>query len=173
MNIKEAAEHLGISVKTLERRIAAGDVSVAYVSGGTGKQRTFDREELDRFKRADEEKAVATTYVARPRVATVAALMSNGNGDTALPQLAPLALIERLTLALESSHAPKVLLTLQEAAELTGLSVNRLRKGIHEGALDGRRIVRCFKVRPSDARAYAEDVFREAKKGYDQNQNNL
>ena len=50
MNIKEAAEHLGISVKTLERKVAGGDLAVAYVPGATGKQRTFDRAELDRFK---------------------------------------------------------------------------------------------------------------------------
>lgn len=166
MNVKEAAEYLQISVKTLERRIAAGDIAVAYVPGGTGKQRTFDRSELDRFKRAEEEKTVATTYVARPRVVTVArdaALISNGSGDAALSQLAPLALIERFTLALESNHAPKVLLTLQEAAELTGLSVNHLRKGIHAGELDGRLIGRGYKVRPADARAFAEGVWAEAK----------
>ena len=71
MNVKEAAEYLGISIKTLERKIAGGEIAVAYVPGATGKQRTFDRSELDRFKDAQAAEAAATTYVARPRVAPV------------------------------------------------------------------------------------------------------
>ena len=72
MNIKEAAEYLGISVKTLERKIAAGDIAVPYTSGATGKQRTFDQAELDRFKAHEAALVAATTYVSRPRVAPVA-----------------------------------------------------------------------------------------------------
>ncbi len=63
MNIKEAAEHLGISIKTLERKVAGGEIAVAYVPGATGKLRTFDRAELESFKAAKAEKTVATTLV--------------------------------------------------------------------------------------------------------------
>jgi len=172
---EEAAAILGKTPRAVERYAADNRLSVTYAKGKTRDVPMYDRAEVEALA----EELSHPRTAARPSVVSPVnhgqSLITtrDDNGDTALSQLAPLALIERFTLALESSHAPKVLLTLQEAAELTGLSVNHLRKGIHEGVLDGRRVGRGFKVRPSDARAYAEDVFREAKKGYDQNQNNL
>ena len=148
MNIKEAAEYLGISVKTLERKIAGGEIAVAYTSGATGKQRTFDAAELDRFKEAEAAKVAATTYVARPRVAPVAsdAPSSSQALQTAFQaqDLAPLG--ERLINALEGLWTPapangeaptisdlahKLMLTEKEAAAYSGLSladIERARK---------------------------------------------
>ncbi len=136
MNIKEAADYLGSSVKTLERKIAAGDVSVAYVPGATGKQRTFDRAELDRFKAAEAEKAVATSYViskSRNSDAPSSQALQRVGGEQGMSMLASV-----LADALRAAHAPgdgkhdtlsiadlslKLMLTEREAAAYAGLSL--------------------------------------------------
>jgi excisionase family DNA binding protein len=136
MNIKEAADYLGISIKTLERKIAAGDVSVAYVPGATGKQRTFDGAELDRFKAAEAEKAVATTYViskSRNSDAPSSQALQRAGGEQGMSMLASV-----LADALRAAHATgdgkhntlpiadlslKLMLTEKEAAAYAGLSL--------------------------------------------------
>ncbi len=136
MNIKEAADYLGISIKTLERKIAAGDVSVAYVPGATGKLRTFDRAELDRFKAAEAEKAVATTYViskSRNSDAPSSQALQRAGGEQGMSMLASV-----LADALRAAQAPgdgrqdapppvelkdKLMLTEREAAAYAGLSL--------------------------------------------------
>ncbi len=140
MNIKAAAEYLGSSVKTLERKIAAGDVSVAYVPGATGKQRTFNRAELDRFKEAEAAKVAATTYVTRPRVAPVASdgreppqALQRAGGEQGISMLASV-LADALRAAQASGDGrhdttppvelkDKLMLTEREAAAYSGLSL--------------------------------------------------
>jgi len=170
MNIKEAAEYLGISVKTLERKIAAGDVSVAYVPGATGKQRTFDRAELDRFKVAESEKAVATTYV----------ISKSRNFDAPSPSQALQrvgseqsiqALGQAIADALRATQTPgdgrqdvlsitdislKLMLTEKEAAAYSGLSladIERARK-----ALKSIKTGAGWRVKRSSVEAYVKKL---------------
>jgi excisionase family DNA binding protein len=170
MTIKEAAEYLGVSVKTLERRIALGDISVAYVPGTTGKQRTFDRTELDRFKQAEAEKMVATTYVARPRVAPVVSdapapamlqRLERGNNSGALLEL--VAAIEQARAQVPpaltvSDLAHKLTLSLVEAAQLSGLSRGHLREAITEKKLKARIIGRGWKIKRDDLDLYVKKL---------------
>ncbi len=163
MNIKEAAEYLGISVKTLERKIAAGDVSVAYVPGATGKQRTFDRAELDRFKVAESEKAVATTYV----------ISKSRNSDAPSPSQALQragseqsiqALGQAIADAMKATQdgrtdvpmRDKMTLSFKEAALLSGVPESHLREGYARGMLRGAKIGRGVRVTPDDVRKYVE-----------------
>ena len=173
MNIKEAAEYLGISVKTLERKIAAGEVSVAYVPGATGKQRTFDRAELDRFKVAESEKAVATTYV----------ISKSRNFDAPSPSQALQragseqniqALGQAIADALRGQSAPvnsippvplrdKLTLSFREAALLSGVPESHLREGYARGILRGAKIGRGVRVTPEDVRKYVEQRMKPKK----------
>ncbi len=166
MNIKEAAEYLGISVKSLERNVAAGEVSVAYVPGATGKQRTFDRAELDRFKAAESEKAVATTYV----------ISKSRNFDAPSPSQALQragseqsiqALGQAIADALRGQSTPtdgippvdlkdKFTLSFREAALLSGVPESHLREGYARGVLRGAKIGRGVRVTPDDVRKYVE-----------------
>jgi hypothetical protein len=136
MNIKAAADYLGISIKTLERKIAAGDVSVSYVPGATGKQRTFDGAELDKLKAAEAEKAVATTYViskSRNSDAPSSQALQRAGSEQGISMLASV-----LGEALRAAHATgdgrhdaappvelkdKLMLTEREAAAYAGLSL--------------------------------------------------
>ncbi len=168
MNVKEAAEYLGISIKTLERKIAGGEIAVAYVPGATGKQRTFDRSELDRFKDAQAAEAAATTYVARPRVAPVSsdatspsqALQRAGN-DQGMAMLDP-ALADALRAALASRitvPAPSLLLTIPQAAEWLGVSKYQLELAIGDGKLTAPKIGRGRRVRPEDLLRLKDELF--------------
>ena len=133
MNIKEAAEYLGISIKTLERKIAAGEVSVAYVPGATGKQRTFDGAELDKLKAAEAEKAVATTYViskSRNSDAPSSQALQRAGGEQGISMLASV-LADALRATQDGRHdtpppvelKDKLMLTEREAAAYAGLSL--------------------------------------------------
>ncbi len=172
MNIKEAAGYLGSSVKTLERKIAAGDVSVAYVPGATGKLRTFDRAELDRFKAAEAEKAVATTYViskSRNSDAPSSQALQRAGGEQGMSMLASV-----LADALRAAHAPadgappvplrdKMTLSFREAAHLSGVPESHLREGYARGILRGAKIGRGVRVTPDDVRKYVEQRMKGKK----------
>jgi excisionase family DNA binding protein len=64
--------------------------------------------------------------------------------------------------ALQGSQAPKMLLALTDAAEVSGLSASHLLDAIHDGRLDGRKIGRGFKIRPADLQEYAKQVWKDA-----------
>ncbi len=57
-----------------------------------------------------------------------------------------------------------MLLSWKDAAEVSGLSASPLLKAIHTETLDGRKIGRGFKVRPSDLHEYAKRVWKGAPK---------
>jgi len=163
MNIKQAAEHLNISVKTLERKIAAGDVSVAYVPGATGKQRTFDAAELDRFKASESEKAAATTYViSKSRnsdAPSLNALQRAGNEQGMAMFVSMLSDAMRATQGQGNTIADvplrdKMTLSFKEAAKLSGVPESNLRAAFADGSLRGAKIGRGVRVTPDDVRKY-------------------
>jgi predicted site-specific integrase-resolvase len=50
MNKEEAAETLGISVRSLQRKVSEGKLSVAYQRGDSGKmEAVFDAEDVARY----------------------------------------------------------------------------------------------------------------------------
>jgi excisionase family DNA binding protein len=69
-----------------------------------------------------------------------------GNGQTAAPSIADL------------SH--KLMLSLPEAARVSGLSANHLRVAIHEGKLKAKIVGRGWKVKPDELRAYVGKVLK-------------
>jgi excisionase family DNA binding protein len=169
MNIKEAAEHLGISVKTLERKVAAGDVAVAYVPGATGKQRTFDAAELDRFKAAEVEKTVATTYVISKSRNSDApspnALQRAGNaeGMQSLALMVADALRGNQTPENDHQDVPlrdKMTLSFKEAARLSGVPESHLRAAYADGKLRGAKIGRGVRVSPDALKSYVTKVLK-------------
>jgi excisionase family DNA binding protein len=173
MNIKEAAEYLGISVKTLERKIAGGEIAVAYVPGATGKQRTFDRAELDRFKAAEAERLVATTYVmSKSRnfdaPSTPHALQRAGGeqGMQAFALMVADALQGRQTPGTATGRAvfvelkDKLTLSFKEASRLSGVPESHLRIAYANGKLRGAKIGRGVRVSPDALKAYVAKILK-------------
>jgi excisionase family DNA binding protein len=158
MNKEQAAEFLGISVRTLQRHVQDGNLHSTQIkvekSGQLRFETVFDDEDVKQFKAKPPEKrprAVTGMTVTTPQA--VASVMS------ALPVTsgAPVASdgFQRLLTAIEAqSIGQKVLLTLKDCRALTGLSDDYLRDAIHKGKLKGKIIGRGYKVKRSDLDAF-------------------
>jgi excisionase family DNA binding protein len=171
MNKEQAASELGMTVRTLQRHMAAHRIGFAMRRTATGEEATFSDEEVARFRIERE----ALTETVTPAMLSVServtpdAITTKEQGNTAQNALqrAPSeqsmqAFALMVADALQGSQAPKMLLSLTDAAEVSGLSASHLLKAIHAGTLDGRKIGRGFKVRPSDLHEYAKQVWNEA-----------
>lgn len=161
MNKEQAAKFLGVSVRTLQRHTAAGRISAKYLPGKQGHQAVYDRAELERFKT---ELAEVTPYV-RPTVAPV----TNGTGSTALAPIQPnyaeklAAALEALKEALRPAAPPvplseKLMLTLAEAAQLSGLSRGFLLGSIKARKLKAQILGRGWKIKRSDLETFIQKL---------------
>jgi excisionase family DNA binding protein len=162
MNKEQAADALNITVRTLQRHMAAHRIGFAMRRTLTGEEATFSDEEVERFKA--ERDALTTTVTPALNVSESVrdepseALQRAGDGQGIAMVLSV------LREAQNAPHAPCMLLSVKEAAEFSGLSVSRIMKAIHGGKLDGRKIGRGFKLRPVDVREYVGQVFNAAEK---------
>lgn len=159
MNIKEAADFLGISVRAIERHVKAKKIAVTYIDN----KRDFTEAELTRFKSQKQQP------VHRPAIATT-------QSDTALSQaVAPEYLsegLEYLEVVASASYAiacyyqfkhlrSQMLLSLSEAATVSRLSVNYLRANLITGNLKGKKLGRGWKIRPHDLEDFINDIFKK------------
>jgi len=150
MTREEAAQALGISVRSLQRTVKRGALQVKYKRGVSGKmEAVFDPEEVSNYKEEMEREIVpgipATT------------------GDTALARVdaphignALLSLLERASKLDEQRYMPvvaienKPLLKLHEASLLTGLSRQILRDAIEAKKLKAKVIGRAWRIKRVD-----------------------
>ncbi|MEH2393898.1 MAG: helix-turn-helix domain-containing protein [Nostoc sp.] len=157
MNIQTAAQFLGVSVKSVERHVKSKKIAVTYVEG----RRDFDKDELIRFKG----QKLEPLY--RPAITAT-------QNDTALSQsVAPEYLGEGLEYieALAQSSAciaqhyklaairSKMVLTLTEAAALSGLSKGFLNKHLNASNLSGKKIGKGWKIRPTHLEEFIDALF--------------
>lgn len=167
MNKQEAAEFLNVSVRALERYVQQGRIGGHYEKGKTRPTLVFDAAELEKFKNELEQKLY------RPAVETT----NPDTNDTALARLSSKESVqpepgesERLSALIEtllehqspSSSTPayhKLLLTLAEAQELTGLSRPILRLAISKGTLKAQVIGKSWRIKYTDLERYVEKLF--------------
>jgi len=167
MNKEEAAEYLGITVRTLQRHMAANRISFR---GGrdTGKEATFTTGDLDRFKTDQDALTASVSPVVSPLSENVIPPVQQALQTAFQSQdIAPFG--ERLITALEGLQTPtagvspvpvadKLTLSLVEAAQLSGLSRNHLRQAIEEKKLKARIIGRGWRVKRDDLDAYVKKL---------------
>ena len=167
MNKEEAAEYLGITVRTLQRHMAANRISFR---GGrdTGKEATFTAGDLDGFKADQASLTASVSPVVSPLSENVSPAPQQAlQAAFQTPDIAPLG--ERLILALEGVLSPtavnspvpvadKLTLSLAEASQLSGLSRNHLRQAIEDKKLKARIIGRGWRVKRSDLDAYVKKL---------------
>ena len=168
MNKKEAADYLGISTRALERYTSLQRIGVRYEKGKTGDQATFDEDELRRFKdQLSNHRRVlpAIDSEASPSPDTQPRQLAR------LSDVAPLAIFERMTAALEGFQrqsdpsqlsivdlAAKLTLSLTEASQLSGLSRAYLRQAIEEKKLKARIIGKGWRVKRADLDSYVKKL---------------
>ncbi len=166
MNKKDAATYLGISTRTLENHAAAGDLSVRYVKGKTGDQADFDAGELRQLKAKIDERRAPRASVSKegdkspeqePR--SLARLSDVRPSDFVAAMAAALDRArERNHIAPQISVGEKIMLSLDDAAALSSLSVNHLREAIRAGKLKGKIIGRGYKIKRPDLDTYVKKL---------------
>src|SRR4051812_25047940 len=109
MNKEQAAKKIGVSVRTLQRHMAANRIAYTMKRTKTGDVAEFDKEEVERFRRELKEGLTAAvrhgTVEATGPVSPMPADSAGHNEQTALAltQPAQLALIERLASVLSGA----------------------------------------------------------------------
>jgi len=152
MNKTEVAAELECSTRQVEKYAAENRLGrVEYVRGKRGREARYTeaavaslRAELDRERQEVIGHAPAQALERQTGAEGMAILVS------------------AIKDALQGSQAPKMLLALTDAAEVSGLSASHLLNAIHDGRLDGRKIGRGFKIRPADLQEYAKQVWKDA-----------
>ena len=164
MNKKEAAEYLGVSTRAVERYTAAGKIPCSYVQGKFGKEANYRQSDLDHFS------SELSTPTYQPEI-----IQPPTSIDTILPpdntslsrvseaEISGIDYEERFLVALESlaNRIPvseKLLLSLKEAQNLTGLSRQRLKKAITEEKLKAQIIGRGWKIKRKDLDIYIDNL---------------
>ncbi len=153
MNKEDAAKALGISVRSLQRIVQSGKISVTYKRGESGKQEAiFNPEEIENYKQQRDVETVKSADAT--------------TSDTALARSDATQFLDILRNAITPEQqkqpsvkiADKPLLKLDEAAALTGLSRDTLRKAIDREELKARLIGRAFRIKRSDLDKFIENL---------------
>lgn len=172
MTKQEAADVLGCSVRQLERYTSENRIGVRYEKGRTRPTPVYEESEVRAFKEALEKpvyRGVVTSEDAPESASRQLATQSDGH----LSGLSQVAFLDALRVIAASQHgsqapekrapvlqeiAVKPLLKLDEAAALTGLSRDTLRKAIDAGDLEARQIGRAFRIKRAALDAYIEKL---------------
>jgi len=170
MNKKQSADYLGVSLRAIERYTAKGKLSVRYQRGAKGDEAVYDEKELKRLRAEIERKR----NVLRPAVSvdmpdtsdTESLALSDVSGHA----LAPFDALRQVIAAaiqetIKANHkgapvsvADKLLLTLPDAAGLTGLSRSHLLASIHAGKLKAKIVGRAWRIKRPDLDAYIKKL---------------
>lgn len=178
MDKKTAAAALGVSEKSISRYAASGKLPSRYVMGKNGKQLDFDEGDVAHLK---EEMALPLER-AIPRPIPDNEGQDTGDSGAMLatlpnPQAALIALLGHLQGVGQDGQpqtgqgqnavpiASKMLLNLEDARALTGLSRHVIVAAIKAGELPAVTIGRGYKLRPADVQAWLDSMFKTAKKG--------
>lgn len=144
MNKETAAEKLGISVRSLQRLVQSEKISVTYKRGNSGKQEAiFNADELEKYKTerdAESSKSASVT--------TDDTRLARNDTHQFLEMLRGAITPEQKPLSVQVADKP--LLKLDEAAALTGLSRDILRKAIQDKTLNGKMIGRAYRIKRTD-----------------------
>jgi excisionase family DNA binding protein len=162
MNKKEAAEHLGVSTRLVEKYASEGRLGeVTYIRGRTGKQAEYDRQAVEKLKavldtpdtaiaaRTPDARLFAAHLVEileRREQANIEALRGLLTDGSDKPRRASVRVSE------------KILLTINDCRLLTGLSDASMRAAIRSGKLKGQKIGRGYKIKRGDLDRYIESL---------------
>ena len=184
---KEAAEYLGVTTRTLERHIQSGKLSVRYQPSPNGEIALFDPEELENFKEGRDTVRIKPTIESEPLPLTPKP-SQNPQGQitrspdrselsqTQQPESIPLGLgtliaplgawFNNLTRAIDNHGAritttelrSKLLLTLDEAQTITGLSREILQEAIKNGELPSKIMGKSYRIKQKDLERYIDEL---------------
>ncbi|BAZ39435.1 hypothetical protein NIES4101_53880 [Calothrix sp. NIES-4101] len=150
MNKTEVAEYLGCSTKSVERYAKAGKLSVKYVQG----KGVFNREEVEALKQ-ELEMPVHRSLVVSPSPETRLSL-SVADEEMELFATCAIAFLENQK---NQALYRKMVITLVEAVEMSGLTRKTLTDAARNGELKAIREGRRWKFRPLDLVDFVDSLF--------------
>ena len=165
----QAAEFLGVTVRTLERYTQEGKIGGRYEKGKTRSVLVYDEEELRAFKAELESKTYKPAVDQTPTNpdSEAAPLSRSVEAKQLLPLLDGLnhltdvlkvireeQEIDRLTVPIHH----KLTLSLAEASALSGISRQRLRAAIKDGTLQAQIIGKGYRVKRTDLEDYVDSL---------------
>lgn len=155
---REATALLGVSERALERYTKQGKLSIRYVRGKRGKEARYSQSEIEQFI------SERDTPIYQPAIVQDDH-QSNYSDALVIPNKSP-ELVQSLTSLVEAiSKTPsillkdKLLLTIAEAQEITGLGKTTLKKAIAEKQLKAKRIGGSWRIRQDDLKDYINVMF--------------
>lgn len=159
---KEAAEYLNVSTRAIERYTASGKLPCTYNQGKYGKEAQYSQEELDRFKG----ELATPTYqpeIIHPTTSIDTILPPDNVSLSEVSRGGDSLDYERLLVALENFASnnlvvEKLLLSIKEAQQLTGLSREYLREAIKQEKLVAQKIGRGWKIKRKDLDLYIDNL---------------
>jgi excisionase family DNA binding protein len=161
MNKEEAANHIGASVRTLQRLTGAGKIAVTYERGHKGDEARYMQSDLDAYLQSQKPVALMRPDTGAPNGAADDATQAMSLVAThgAASGMAGAALIEAFAqMSVPVRVSEKFTLSLIEAAQLSGLSRGHLRFAITEKKLKARIIGRGWRVKREDLEAYIKKL---------------
>ncbi len=148
MTKQEAADYLGVTIRSIESYASKGKLTPAKARGTRGDITVYDQKELEQLKKNREQ----IQFVPRPEPATP----TIPNPPTALARRRDVAeffkMIEsaRAAAPTVADLAAKPLLKINEVQTLTGLSRETLREAIDKGRLKAKLIGRAYRIKRAD-----------------------
>jgi excisionase family DNA binding protein len=169
MNKAEAAEYLECSVRAIERYVQQGKISCTYQKGKTRSIAVFNIEELNRLKEHTETVKPAFETIEQPRQTLTedeqklaifneqSSSIGEVDGVSDINKLA--SMVEVLLYNQQVKASDKLLLTIDECRQLTGLSRVTLRSAITNGELKSKIIGKSWRIKRADLEAYLEALY--------------
>jgi excisionase family DNA binding protein len=180
---KQAAEYLGVTTRTLERHAKEGKLSVRYENSQFGEVAMFDPEELENFREGKQTTRIKPTVEPErtepsDRPNPQSQIARSSQAELFNPQqpettfsiaalMAPLgALFGNLTRAIDNHGSrvsttelrSKLLLTLDEAQAITGLSRDLLIEAMKNGELPSKIMGKAYRIKTQDLERYIADL---------------
>ncbi len=169
---QEAAEHLGVGIRAVERYAEQGKLTVKYERGKTRPIAMYDEQELAKLKKEVES---SLNPALRPQVVKDASTAIENSANTENPAsgvLIPANARQMFSMMVEAfakasvkkqepaiaDLAAKPILKLSEAARLTGFGRETLLEAHREGKLKMQIIKRAWRIKSTDLHKYVEKL---------------
>jgi excisionase family DNA binding protein len=161
---QQAAEYLGISTRTLAREVSSGRLSVRYESGATGEIAMFDQQDLDNLNNDRKTPKIKPTVVQssselidQPATNQIA----QTNGGFLAPLIAPFKDFSERLFSSPFLLQGKILVSLNEAQIITGLSREILMTAIKSGELEARIMGKAYRIKRKELERYIDELWLE------------
>jgi excisionase family DNA binding protein len=161
---KEAAEYLGISSRTLERHVKDGKIGVRYQPGATNDVAMFDEQDLQNFKNERQTPKVKPTVVQTSnelvdqQPTDLTDRTAQSSGGFLAPLITPFRDFSERLFSFPFLLQGKILVTVNEAQVITGLSREILMTAIKSGELEAKIMGKAYRIKRKELERYIDEL---------------